>query len=136
MEQITIHAHSEAPIEKIWEYWTKPAHITKWCYTSDDWCAPHATNDLRVGGIFTTRMESKDGTQGFDFGGTYTEVIPYEKISYQIADGRMVHVVFEKTDTGYTIIESFNPEGENPTEMQRAGWQSILNTFVSYVASH
>ena len=134
-KSITVETYIEAPIEKIWEYWTEPVHIQRWCHASDDWCAPRALNDLVVGGKFTTRMESTDGTIGFDFEGTYTDVKKNEKIEYVMADGRKVQIVFVKHDNGYKIIETFDPENENPPEMQQAGWQSILDNFKLYIST-
>ncbi len=136
MEPITVKAHVNAPIEKIWECWTEPKHITKWNSASDDWHTPRATNDLIVGGKFNTRMESKDGTQGFDFIGVYTQIEPHKLIEYTMEDGRKVKIEFVKEEDGYTIIETFDPENENPLEMQRAGWQSILDGFKNYVESN
>lgn len=123
-------------MDKVWEYWTKPEHIVKWNSASEDWHTPRAENDLRVGGTFTSRMESRDGSQGFDFGGTYTEVEPHARIAYTIADGRKVEAVFVETSEGIQITETFDPESENPEDMQRAGWQSILDNFKKYVESN
>ncbi len=134
-QSITVETFIQAPIEKNWEYWTAPEHIQKWCAASDDWHAPHATNNLKVGGTFTTRMESKDGKQGFDFGGTYTTVEPHERIDYTMGDGRKVQVIFTKQDDGYKVTETFDPENENPLEIQRTGWQAILDNFKKYVTS-
>jgi uncharacterized protein YndB with AHSA1/START domain len=130
---ITVEVTSNAPIEKIWEYWTKPEHITQWCNASDDWTAPRATNDLRVGGTFMTRMEAKDGSSGFDFAGTYTEVEEYKKIAYTMLDGRTVTIAFAPEGLGYKITETFEAEDENPLEMQKNGWQAILDNFAKYV---
>lgn len=133
--QITVETTINAPIEKIWEYWTKPEHITKWCNASDDWHAPSATNDLRVGGTFTTRMEAKDGSAGFDFGGTYTTVEEFKKIEYTMGgeDGRKVSIEFIPEGEGVKIIETFEAESQNPVDMQKAGWQSILDNFKKYI---
>ena len=130
---ITVSTVIDAPIEKVWQYWNEPAHIQEWCHASDDWHAPHATNDLREGGRFTTRMEAKDGSFGFDFGGTYTAVVPNERIAYTMDDGRTVNITFTKTDGGYRIDETFEAESENPIEMQRGGWQAILDSFKKHV---
>jgi len=135
-EIITVETNINAPIDKIWQYWNEPEHITKWCFASDDWHAPSATNDLTVGGKLNTRMESKDGAHGFDFEATYTEIIPFEKIQYEMSDGRKVEVVFKKEDMGYRIIETFDAENENPIEVQRDGWQAILNNFKRYVETN
>ena len=137
MNKITVETIVKAPIEKVWDYWNLPDHITKWAFASDDWEAPVADNDLKTGGKFKTRMQSKtDKTQGFDFGGTYTKVIEYEVIEYTMDDGRKVSTQFETTGDGQTkIAESFDPESENSEEMQRSGWQAILDNFKKYVQS-
>lgn len=133
--EISIETLISAPIERIWEYWTDPAHIQEWCHASDDWCAPHATNDLKVGGKFLTRMEAKNGSAGFDFEGTYTAIEPYKKIEYVIFgdDERKVEISFLPEGGGYKIIERFEIEKINPPEMQKNGWQAILNNFKKYV---
>jgi uncharacterized protein YndB with AHSA1/START domain len=133
--QITVAVLINAPVEKIWKYWTEPEHIVQWCFASDDWCAPRAENDLRVDGTFKTRMEAKDGSGGFDFEGTYTAVEENKKIEYVMigADERKVSVRFEKQGDGYSVIETFDAEDENPLEMQKNGWQAILNNFKKYV---
>ena len=130
--QITIEAHVDAPVEKVWQYWNEPEHITKWCHASDDWHAPSATNDLKVGGTFTTRMEAKDGSFGFDFGGVYTEVEENKKIAYTMGDGRNVSVEFIHDGDTTHIRETFDPEDQNPPEMQKTGWQAILDNFKHY----
>jgi len=135
MPKITVQATIKADMEKVWDAWTNPAHITKWCFASDDWEAPHAENDIRTGGIFTTRMAAKDGSAGFDFGGTYTNVVPHEVIEYDMDDGRHVEIKFSQTGEGVTVTEKFDPETENSEEMQRAGWQAILDNFRKYVES-
>lgn len=133
MELITISAIIKADIDKVWTYWNEPEHITKWAFASDDWECPYAENDLRIGGTFTSRMQAKDGSAGFDFSGTYTSVVPHERIEYVMTDGRKVTVVFENTAEGVSIVETFDPENENSREMQQAGWQAILDTFKKYV---
>lgn len=130
---ITITTTINAPIEKVWNAWTKPEHITKWAFASDDWIAPQAKNDVKVGGRFLTRMESKDGKDGFDFTGTYTMVEKNCLIEYDMDDGRHVATEFEEASDGVKITQTFDPEDENPIEMQREGWQSILNNFKKYV---
>lgn len=133
--QITVEATISAPVEKVWNCWTEPEHIKRWTFASDDWCAPAATNDLRVGGRFMTRMEAKDGSAGFDFGGTYTAVIQYAGIEYTMdgEDARMVQIAFTQVGDACHVVETFEAEGENSLEMQRAGWQSILDNFKKYV---
>lgn len=132
---ITIEAIVNAPIETIWKTWNEPEHITKWNHASDDWHSPRAENDLRVGGKFLIRMEAKDGSFGFDFGGTYDEVEPNQLISYSIGDGRKVKVVFAKEGNATKITTSFEAETTNPVEMQKGGWQAILNNFKKYAES-
>lgn len=132
MEKITINATVNAPIDKVWNFWGVPEHITQWCMASDDWHAPSAENDLRTGSKFSTRMEAKDGSFGFDFGGIYDEVINHKLIAYTMEDGRTVKITFEEKEGATEIIETFDAESENPVEMQRDGWQAILNNFKSY----
>lgn len=132
---ITVQTIVSAPIEKTWEYWTKPEHIVNWAFASDDWEAPEAENDVRIGGNFKTRMQAKDGSAGFDFTGTYTNVKHPELIEYEMTDGRHVKIEFEKVSGGIKVTETFDPENENPPEMQRSGWQSILDNFKKYAES-
>lgn len=134
MYTITVNTIINAPIKKTWEYWTAPVHIVKWNAASDDWHTPHAENDLRIGGKFLARMEAKDGSFGFDFEGIYDEVIPNQTIAYHISDGRKVKVEFvQKSENETEVIETFDPENENSLEMQRDGWQAILNNFKKYI---
>lgn len=135
-QQISVETIVRAPIEKVWRYWTEPEHITQWNAASDDWHAPSATNDLRVGGEFRCRMEAKDKSAGFDFGGTYTDVAPHQRIAYTMGDNRKVQVSFEDTGDSVKIIETFDMEHENSAELQRAGWQAILDNFKKYVESN
>jgi uncharacterized protein YndB with AHSA1/START domain len=138
---ITISATINAPIEKVWERWTKPEHITKWAFASDDWEAPFAENDVRTGGRFTTRMAAKDKSASFDFGGVYTDVKEKELIEYDMSqapdepNARHVKTVFEQTPEGVKITQSFDPETTNSEEMQRSGWQGILDNFKKYAES-
>ncbi|HLP51464.1 MAG TPA: SRPBCC family protein [Chitinophagales bacterium] len=131
-EQITVTATVNAPIEKVWKVWTTPADITQWCNASDDWHAPKAENDLRPGGSFSTRMEAKDGSFGFDWGGVYDEVETNKLISYSMSDGRKVKITFEGNGNETKVVETFDAENQNPVEMQRDGWQAILNNFKKY----
>lgn len=133
--QITVETVVPAPISKIWSYWNEPEHVRQWAFASNDWCAPAATNDLRVGGRFTTRMEAKDGSAGFDFGGTYTAVVPNERIEYTMdgEDRRTVAVTFVPEGDGYRVVETFDAEEVNSLELQRGGWQSILENFKKHV---
>lgn len=129
---ITVQTLVEAPVEKVWNSWNKPEHITKWNSASDDWHTPKASNDLRVGGKFNATMAAKDGSMSFDFEGTYTNVKPNQLIEYTIADGRTVKIVFESKGAKTQVTETFEAESENPIEMQRAGWQAILDNFKKY----
>ena len=133
---ITVQADVMAPIEKAWEYWTGPEHITQWNSASPDWHCPSATNDLRPGGNFTAVMAAKDGSFSFEFGGTYDEVVHHKLITYAMGDGRRVRVEFEPIGDETRITETFDPENENPHEMQQAGWQAILNNYKKYVESN
>lgn len=126
---ITVQITVNAPIEKVWEYWNQPEHITKWAFASNDWEAPESENNVSVGGKFKTRMQSKDKKEGFDFEGTYTAVKEHNLIAYNMSDGRNVKVTFEQTPEGVRVTEAFDPENENSEEMQRNGWQAILNNF-------
>lgn len=130
---ITVETIVNAPVKKVWEFWTKPEHITKWNFASGEWQSPAAENDLRKDGKFLYRMEAKDGTVGFNFEGKYTEVLPNEKISYVLGDGRKVDLIFQQEDDNTHITEKFEPESEHSAEMQKTGWQAILNNFKSYV---
>jgi uncharacterized protein YndB with AHSA1/START domain len=132
-ETITVEIHVNAPIEKIWKFWTKPEYIIKWNNASEDWHTPRAENDLRIGGKFLSRMEAKDGSFGFDFEGIYDEVATNKKISYTLLDGRKVDVTFSQTEKGVKIAETFEAENENSIELQKQGWQAILNNFKTYV---
>lgn len=133
-ETITVEATVNAPIEKVWDAWTKPEHITKWCFASEDWEAPSAENDLRTGGTFTTRMQAKDKSAGFDFGGTYSDVKAHELIEYTMNgdDKRHVKITFTPVDGGVRVTETFDMEHENSRELQQEGWQSILKNFKRY----
>jgi uncharacterized protein YndB with AHSA1/START domain len=137
MNPITVETTINAPVAKVWEYWTLPEHITNWNFAQDDWECPNATNDLRVGGVFSAIMRAKDKSASFDFVGTYTNVEEGNIIEYTIADGRKVKVIFESiSDSETKVTEIFDPETENPEEMQRAGWQAILDNFKRYVETH
>jgi len=131
-ESITIETTVQTPVEKVWQLWTEPEHLTQWNTASDDWHVPRAENDLRVGGKFLTRMEAKDGSFGFDFGGVYDDVRINEFISYTMDDGRKVAITFIREEDSTKVIETFDAEATNPVEMQRAGWQSILDNFKKY----
>lgn len=129
---ITIQTTVKAPLAKVWEYWNKPEHIPGWAFASDAWEAYGAENDLRTGGKFKTVMAAKDKSSSFDFGGTYTAVTEHELIEYDMGDGRHVKVTFAETPEGVLIVETFDPEQENTEELQRSGWQAILDNFKKY----
>ena len=130
---ITVQTVVNAPVAKVWECWNKPEHITSWAFASDEWEAPAAENDLRVGGRFKTTMAAKDKSASFDFGGVYINVQEHKLIEYNIDDGRQVKVEFAKLPKGVQVTESFEPENTHPEEMQRSGWQAILDNFKKYV---
>lgn len=130
--KVTVQAVIQAPIDKVWSYWTEPEHITKWNQASDDWHAPKAENDLRAGGTFLTRMEAKDGSMGFDFGGVYDEVKTHELISYTMGDGRRVEITFAAEGQDTKVVETFDAESTHPVEFQQAGWQAIMDNFKKY----
>lgn len=132
---ITVKTTVKAPVEKVWELWTGPEHITRWNQASDEWHSPQAQNDLRPGGAFSYRMEAKDGSFGFDFGGVYDTVQPHQLIQYTLGDGRKVSVAFQAAGSETTIEETFEPEQTNPEELQRTGWQAILESFRKYAES-
>ncbi len=121
----TVHASAQ----KAWSYWTEPEHIIQWNAASKDWHTPYAQNDLRAGGEFLYRMESKDGKFGFDFSGIYNEIKPYESISYTLGDGRNVNISFESKENQTRIVETFDAESSHSFEQQQNGWQAILDNF-------
>ncbi len=127
--KITVEALVQASPARTWACWTEPQHIMAWNAASDDWHCPAATNDVRPGGTFSATMAARDGSASFDFTGTYQEVVPEQKLAYAMPDGRQVTVTFEATPEGVLVTETFDPETENPLEMQRAGWQAILDRF-------
>ena len=126
---ITITATVHAPIDKVWGYWNSPKHIENWAFADDSWEATNASNDLKVGGKFSTVMGAKDKSASFEFGGIYTAVEENRLIEYDMDDKRHVKVEFEETPDGVKITQTFDPEQENSLEMQRDGWQAILNNF-------
>lgn len=133
MEKITIKTTVNAPIEKVWKYFTEPEYIKQWNNASPDWHTPTAANDLTIGGKFSYTMAAKDGSFSFDFEGTYDDIQQNKSIAYTIADGRKVEVTFVTNGSPTEVIETFDPESQNPIEMQRAGWQAILDNFKKLV---
>jgi uncharacterized protein YndB with AHSA1/START domain len=131
--KIDIQTQVNAPLGKVWDAYNNPDDITQWNAASDDWHTTHSTVDLREGGSFLARMEAKDGSMGFDFGGTYTRVEPQRLIEYRMGDGREVTVQFAEQDGGTLVKVTFDAETQHDPEFQRAGWQAILNNFGRYV---
>ncbi len=131
-KKITVETLVPLPVEKTWKLWTSPEHIVKWNFASPDWHSPGASNDFRIGGRFNYRMEAKDNSTGFDFEGEYVEIDPHQKIKYRMDDGREVEVIFKPVDNATYIEETFDPEDENSREMQKDGWQAILENFRKY----
>lgn len=136
MEAITVETEVNAGIKKVWDYWTSPLHIVHWNFASDDWHCPSAENDPRVGGRFKYNMASKDGKYSFDFEGIYDEFESEKKIAYVLGDGRRVDILFADLGDKTKIAETFDPENTNPIEMQRGGWQSILDNFKKYTENN
>lgn len=132
MTQITVTTLVSAPREHVWECWTNPDHIMEWNHASDDWHCPAATNDLRIGGTFSSTMSANDGSMSFDFEGTYTDIVEHERIEYSLADDRHISVTLEEEGDKIRVTEVFDAENENPIEMQQAGWQAILDNFRDY----
>ena len=132
---IEVSVSINASLDKAWECWTKPEHIINWNFASPDWCCPAAQNDIRTGGKFSWRMEARDGSMGFDMEGTYTNVIPQQQIEYVMPDDRKVQLTFRSVDGRTEVTEKFEAENMNSHELQRQGWQSILDNYRSYVES-
>lgn len=130
--EITVQAKIDAPVEKVWKLWITPGDIIKWNNASDDWHTTRAENDLKAGGNFNIRMEAKDRSMGFDFRGVYDKVIVNKLIEYTVEDGRKVKIVFSAMDNNTGVVETFEAESTNSVEMQRGGWQSILENFKKY----
>lgn len=132
-EAIRVETVVQAPVAQVWKCFNEPEHIMKWAFASDDWEAPASKNDVRVGGSFTTTMAAKDGSAKFDFSGVYSAVEEHKLLAYAMSDGRQVRVQFQAMGEGTKVTETFDPEHENSPEMQKAGWQSILNNFKKHV---
>ena len=130
---ITVTTKINSPIEKVWDYWTNPIHIVNWNNASDDWHTPKAENDLKVNGTFRYTMAAKDGSFSFDFWGVYTHIEKFKNIEFTLGDERKVKISFTKNESDVLITESFDAESTNSEELQRNGWQAILNNFKKYV---
>lgn len=128
-KKITVHTTVHSPVDKVWDYWTSPEHVTKWNFASDDWHCPLAENDARTGGKFAYTMASTDGKHSFVFEGVYDKVENQKRIEYTMADGRKAEIVFEDLGDHTKVTETFDPESTNPLEMQQSGWQAILDNF-------
>lgn len=133
--KITVETNIAADLHKTWLFYTSPEHITKWNFADASWHCPSAGNDLKVGGLYSARMEAIDGSIGFDFDAVYTEVVPYKTFTYEFG-GRHATVTFLENNETTFVTVSFDPENENSLELQRAGWQAILNNFKTYTESH
>jgi uncharacterized protein YndB with AHSA1/START domain len=130
---ISVQVKINATIDEVWKFWTRPEHIVKWNFASNDWHTPRAENDLRPGGKFLSRMEAKDGSMGFDFEGVYTSVTKSVQLEYALGDSRKVRIDFTGSGNETNIVETFEAENENSIELQRNGWQAILDNFKKYV---
>ena len=130
--RITVETAVAAPVDRVWRAYTTPSAITRWNAASDDWHTTAATVDLRPGGAFSSRMEAKDGSAGFDFAGTYTDVVEHGRIAYAFGD-RRAEVAFRATPSGTDVRVTFDAEQTHPVELQRQGWQAILDNFRRYV---
>lgn len=133
--KIKISATINADSQKVWDYYTEPKHIVNWNFADPSWHCPSATNDMKIGGTYKARMEAKDGSFGFDFEVVYSEITVGKSFSYGF-DGRTVNVTIENINNQTEIVVEFDPEKQNPIELQRAGWQSILNNFKNYTESN
>lgn len=136
MNLVTVKSNIKAPLNKVWDYWTNEIHIINWNFAAADWHCPSATNNLNVGGEFHYTMAAKDNSFSFDFWGTYQKIDTEKNIEILIGDGRYMKVTFESTGADTIVTERFEPEQENPVEMQQAGWQMILDNFTKYVEQH
>ena len=132
-KSITVSATINAPLERVWNAWTKPEHITQWNFASPEWHCPSAENDLAENGVFSYRMAARDGSMGFDFSGTYRKVIEGSLIEFALDDNRKVKITFTPGENSTEVTETFEAEDMNPVEMQQQGWQAILNNFKAYV---
>jgi uncharacterized protein YndB with AHSA1/START domain len=134
--KITVQANISAAPKKVWERYTEPQHITKWNFAADDWQCPHASNDMRVGGKYSARMEAKDGSFGFDFEAIYDEVVEGQRFTYTMGDGRVASVNFNDRGNSTDVVVTFDAETQNSEELQRGGWQAILDNFKKYAESN
>lgn len=136
MTKISVQTVVASNPQKAWDYYTQPEHITKWNFASDDWHCPSASNDLRVGGKYNARMEAKDGSWGFDFEAIYSNIDNGKRFTYVMGDGRAADVAFEGQGNNTAVTVTFDAEDQNPAEMQKAGWQAILDNYKKYTEAH
>ena len=134
--KLTVHATINANRKKVWDYYTKPEHITKWNFADPSWHCPSAENDMRIGGKYKARMEAKDGSFGLDFEAVYTKLDEGDRFTYLMGDGREASVDFLDMGPKTDMIVKFDAETENPIEMQKGGWQSILDNFKKYTEAN
>jgi uncharacterized protein YndB with AHSA1/START domain len=131
--EVTVRAHVRADVSRVWEALISPQAIVQWNFAIPEWHCPRAVCDPVVGGKYIYRMEARDGSMGFDFGGTFTKVVPFETLASVLGDGRTVVVTLRQNGQGVDVVQTFQAEGMNPVERQRQGWQAILDNFKSYV---
>jgi uncharacterized protein YndB with AHSA1/START domain len=134
MAQQIIHVEAliHADLDHVWDCWTNPAHIVQWNFAHPSWCCPRASNDVRAGGAFSWRMEARDGSAGFDFSGKYIKTEPQRQLVVTLDDDRSLDIQFQVVPNGVLVSEDFEAENQNPVDMQRAGWQAILNQFKAH----
>jgi len=130
---ISTEIYVSAPVSVVFDAWVNPSHIVNWYFASDDWCCPNAELDCRVGGTFSIRMEAKDQSFGFDFNGTFTAVEQEKQLQYILEDGRHVELNLTPTAEGTHIDWKFEPETQNPEDLQQQGWQAVLTHFKAYL---
>jgi len=136
MSKISVSATINADVKKVWDYYTNPEHITQWNYADPSWQCPSASNDMRVGGKYSARMEAKDGSFGFEFEATYNEITEGKSFTYTMPDNREVNVSFDGDGDNTAINVTFDAENQNPVEMQKNGWQAILDNFKKYTEAN
>lgn len=133
--KVTVNTRLACDINQAWVYFTDPKHIVNWYFAHESWHVPFATNDLEVGKEFHIQMEAKDKSGGFDFWGTYDKIVPYKEIKATLGDGRSLEVLFDETNQGVHISQTFEIEDEHSKDLQQQGWQAILNQLKTYVES-
>lgn len=135
-QKVTVSATINADTKKTWDYYTKPEHITKWNFADPSWQCPSVSNDMRVGGKYSARMEAKDGSFGFDFEAIYSEIVTGERFTYAMPNDRQVSVDFKGNGSQTVVVVTFDPEDQNPIEFQKQGWQAILDNFKKYTETN